>query len=175
MQCVQVLEQSILCLKVLPVYVDKGERRQGKTLEQLWLSTPGVDPPERRRARGDPQQRRGRGRGAEQPISQAKADYLSQSLLRCFTLLCSSSASLSFPDLEHRSGAVHLQQAHPHIPPDSHRGHTGPSSQVPSLFPPHTWSQSISLQVLLNLWAAGEPASQDGTYSPCRVEPRQPS
>ena len=96
MQCVQVLEQSILCLKVLPVYVDKGERRQGKTLEQLWLSTPGVDPPERRRARGDPQQRRGRGRGAEQPISQAKADYLSQSLLRCFTLLCSSSASLSF-------------------------------------------------------------------------------
>ena len=127
------------------------KEREGKTLEQLRLSTPRVDPQERRRAHGDPQQRRERGRGAEQPISQAKADYFSQSLLRFFTPPCSSSAFLSFPDLEHGPGAVHFQHAHPHISPNSHAGHTGPSLQVPSLFPPHTWSRSISLQVLLNL------------------------
>lgn len=92
MQCVQVLEQSILCLKVLPVCMWTREKGGKGRPWQLWLSTPGVDPPERGSARGDPQQRRGRGARAEQPISQAKADYLSQSLLKMFhsplLLLC---------------------------------------------------------------------------------------
>lgn len=60
-----------------PCACGQGRKEQeGKTLEQLRLSTPRVDPQERRRAHGDPQQRRERGRGAEQPISRAKADML---------------------------------------------------------------------------------------------------
>lgn len=63
---------------------------------------------------------------------------------RVFTLLLRSpSAFLSFPDLEHRSGAVHLQQAHPHLPPSSCRSQKSLRAVPVTLSPSHMASESF--------------------------------
>lgn len=86
----------------------------------------------------------GSGRKAQEPVSWANAESFLQRLLRVFTLLLRSpSAFLSFPDLEHRSGAVHLQQAHPHLPPSSCRSQKSLRAVPVTLSPSHMASESF--------------------------------